>query len=134
MRRFTVLAALVAAMMWGTTTFAGEKIKLPTGPANATPQVTTAIQHGPSPITNVDWARRAYRNGWGYGGYYAPYYSYRPYYGYGYASPYYGGYYTAPYYGYSYSAPGWYGGYGAWGPGVGVGVGPLAARVGGWYW
>ncbi|HQU42018.1 MAG: hypothetical protein B7Z73_00970 [Planctomycetia bacterium 21-64-5] len=118
MRRLTVLAALVAAALWGTTALAGEKIKLPSGPAKATMQVTPAIQHGSPRITNVDWARRAWRNGWNPG--YVPYYTYRPY-TYGYVSPYYGGYYTSPYYGYSYYAPGAY--YG--GPRVAVGVGPL---------
>jgi hypothetical protein len=133
MRKAMVLA-IVAMLLWGTTTLAGEKIKLPSGPAKAAPQVTTAIQHGSAPITKVDWAGRAWRNGWygGYGGYYRPYYSfYRPYYS-GYA-PYYGGYYSAPYYGYSYYAPGGY--YRGWGPGASVGVGPLAyGRIGGWYW
>ena len=131
MRRMMLLAA-VTSMLMSSTLFAGEKIKLPNGPAKAKPQVTTAVQRTATPVTNVNWARRAWRNGYygGYGGYYAPYSYYRPYYS-GYA-PYYGGYYTRPYYGYSYYSPGWYGG---WGPGVSVGVGPLAyGRLGGWYW
>jgi len=129
MKRTMICAAIVATALWCSTAVAGEKIKLPSGPAKARPQVTTAIQHGKTPTTNVDWARRALRNGW-YGGY-APYYSYRPYYDV--YTPYYGGYYTRPYYGYSYSSPGW--SYGGWGPGVGVRVGPLAyGQFGGWYW
>lgn len=130
MKRTVIWAAIAATALCTPSLFAGEKTKLPSGPAKATPQVTTAIQHGSTPITNVDWARRASRNGW-YGGY-SPYYSsYRPYYGA--YTPYYGGYYTAPYDGYSYYSPGGY--YGGWGPGVAVGVGPLAyGRVGGWYW
>jgi hypothetical protein len=127
MRRLTVLAVLVAATLCASTAAAGEKIKLPTGPATAKPQVTTAIQHGSTPIANVAWPARALRNGWypgSYGGgYYSPYYTYRPYY-YGYSTPY-NGYYTAPYYGYSYYAPGVY--YG--GPRVAVGVGPLGGTV-----
>ena len=126
-------SAIVVTALCSPSVFAGEKIKLPSGPTKATPQVTTAIQHGSAPLTSVQWgARRAWRNG-GYGGYgYSPYYSsYRPYYG-GY-TPYYGGYYTTPYYGYSYYSPGY--SYGGWGPGVSVGVGPMAyGRVGGWYW
>lgn len=137
MRRTAIVAAFVAAAVWSGAAFAGEKIKIPTGPAGTHPQVTTAIQHGKSPVTNANWARRAWRNG--YGGYYAPYYSYRPYYGgYGFGN---GGYYTRPYYGYPYYTPGWYGGYGhgglgygGWGGYNGFG-GPLAyGRVGGWYW
>jgi len=132
MKRTMIWAAIVATTLCSPSVFAGEKIKLPGGPAKATPQVTTAIHRGDATVTNVDWARRASRNGW-YGGY-SPYYSYRPYFD-SYA-PYYGGYYTAPYYGYSYYSPSWYyGGYGGWGPGASVGVGPLAyGRVGGWYW
>ncbi|HWB10366.1 MAG TPA: hypothetical protein VG826_14135 [Pirellulales bacterium] len=129
MRRMTICAAVIAAALWSPTAFAGEKIQLPNGPSKASPQVTTAVERGEVPVTNVDWARRAWRNGW-YGGY-SPYYSYRPYFG-TYA-PYYGGYYTRPYYGYSYYSPGW--SYGGWGPGVSVGVGPMAyGRIGGWYW
>jgi hypothetical protein len=71
MKRMTLCAAVVAAALWGSTAFAGEKIRLPSGPAKATPQVTTAIDRGQVPVTNVNWARRAWRNGW-YG---APYYS-----------------------------------------------------------
>jgi len=127
-------AAIAATALCSPPVFAGEKIKLPGGAAKAAPQVTTAIQRGKAPVTNVQLGpRRAWRNGW-YGGY-APYYSsYRPYYGT--YTPYYGGYYTTPYYGYSYYSPSWYyGGYGGWGPGVSVGVGPMAyGRVGGWYW
>lgn len=131
MRRLSVFAGITAALFWGTAAMAGEKIKLPSGPSKATPQVTTAIQHGPAMITKTAWPARALRNGWAPGGYgYTPYYSYyRPYY----AAPYYGGYsYTRPYYGYSYYSPGW--SYG-WGPGVTYGGGPLAyGRLGGWYW
>lgn len=131
MRRLTILAAIAALPLCVTTSLAGDKIKLPTAPAN-TPRVMTAVDHQEAPVTNVAYGRRAYRRGYyGYG--YTPYYAYRPYYGgYGYG---YGGYYTRPYYGYSYYAPGWGGYYGGWGPGFGVGIGvaPMA-RLGGWYW
>lgn len=131
MKRTTIWTAILATALSAPSVFAGEKTKLPSGPAKAAPQVTTAIQRGDTPVTNVQlWARRAWRNG-GYGGYSPYYYSYRPYYS-GYA-PYYGGYYTRPYYGYSYYSPGY--SYGGWGPGVSYGVAPLAyGRVGGWYW
>jgi hypothetical protein len=129
MKRISICAATVAAFLWSPTAFAGEKIKLPSGPAKATPQVSTAIQDGRTPVTNVDWARRAYRNGY-YGGY-SPYYAYRPYYGV--YTPSYARYYTRPYYGYSYYAPSWY--YGGWAPGVTFGVGPYAyGQFGGLYW
>lgn len=135
MRSSTIFAAIAAMALGATTTvLGGEKIKLPTGPAKAVPQVTTAIDHGTAPITNVAYPLRAWRNGYAYYGGYSPYYSYRPYYGgYGYG---YGGYYTRPYYGYSYYTPGWAYGPGVGvsvGPGVGIGVGPVA-RLGGWYW
>ncbi|HQU41889.1 MAG TPA: hypothetical protein PK867_03720 [Pirellulales bacterium] len=124
MRRLGILAAVIAAAMWCGTAWGGERTNLPT--ANGTPQVTTAVQHGTAPITNVSLAGRVWRSGYGY----YPYYAYRPYYGYGYGYPY-GSYYTRPYYGYSYYRPGWYG----WGPGARLGVGPLAwGRWGGWYW
>lgn len=123
MRRISILAALAAMAIRCGTASAGEKIKLPT--ANAKAQVTTAVQHGTTPITNVNWVNRAWRRG--YMGYASPgYYStYRPYYGYGYGYPY-GGYYTRPYYGYSYYGPGAYIG----APGVRLGAAPFG--YGGW--
>ncbi|HVA46557.1 MAG TPA: hypothetical protein VNH11_09300 [Pirellulales bacterium] len=127
MRRLSILAAIAAVAMWCGTASAGEKIKLPTGKSTA--QITTAVQQGTAPITNVNWATRAWRRGY-YGGYSPYYYSYRPYYGYGYGYPY-GSYYTRPYYGYSYYSPRYYG----WGPGFRAGFGPLAfGGWGGWYW
>jgi hypothetical protein len=134
MKRSTIFAAMAAVMLCTTTTFGGEKIKLPVAASTSQPQVTTAVDRGATSITNVVLPRRAY-----YGGY-RPYYAYRPYYGgYGYG---YGGYYTRPYYGYSYYAPGWGYGWGPgvgvtvgrpWGPGIGIGYGPVA-RFGGLYW
>ncbi|HVX11905.1 MAG TPA: hypothetical protein VHC22_12045 [Pirellulales bacterium] len=136
MKRFTVMTALGALLLCGTTAVGGEKISLPTGKAAAKPQMTATAERGTAPITNVRYygwrgGRRGY---YGYG-------AYRPYYGgYGYG---YGGYYTRPYYGYSYYSPGWGYGFGpgvgigvgpAWGPGVGVGIGPMARFGGGWYW
>lgn len=118
MKRISILAAIAALALWCGTATAGEKIKLPT--ANNQAKVSTAVQYGTTPITEVQFGpRAAFRRGYwaGYGpGYYS---SYRPYYGYSYGYPY-GSYYTRPYYGYSYYSPG----VSAWGPGVRVGVAP----------
>ena len=122
MRKLSILAAIAAVGLWCGTASAGEKIKLPTASNQA--KVTTAVQHGTTPITTVQFGRRAaYRRGY-WNGYNTPgySYSYRPYYNYGYGYPY-GSYYSAPYYGYSYYSPG----VSAWGPGVRVGVAPWGA-------
>lgn len=130
MKRCMIFSSMIAATLTVTTVFGGEKANRPVA-SSSQPHITTAIDRGTTPITNVVLRRRGY-----YGGYRA----YRPYYGgYGYG---YRGYYTRPYYGYSYYRPGWGYGYGprvgvgiggTWGPGVGFGYGPMAGFGGGWW-
>ena len=133
--RWIATVVIAGSLFMGSAALAGEKIKLPTGSVSAKPKVSTAIergtmQHARTPVTSVDWTRRAVGNG-GSGGGYAPYYSYRPYFST--YTPSYVGYYTRPYYGYSYYSPSWV--YrDAWGPGMAFGVAPMTYGGGGWYW
>lgn len=112
MRRLGIFAAVATAALMGGQLLAGEKIKLPQGPSGAQAAVSTAVDHGTAGVSNVGWARRAFRRGYFGPGYYGPYTSY---------------YYTRPYYGYSYYAPGW-----GYGPGF-YGGAPYVG-MGGWGW
>jgi hypothetical protein len=140
-RKHLSILAIALAMFVGTTTARADTngdVAPSTDKLTVAPAVLTSSGEAKTPITEVQYGRRAYRRGWygspyrsyGYGyGYYPRYsysyyprsayypgysYGYYPRYGYAYSRPYYGGYYYPRYYtgyrgGFTYSTPGFYG-------------------------